>query len=268
VRLVPAPDALHPLGSAAAAQPAAFAASVAAAAEDLAEAGHGLAALVVCPVFANEGMPGVSPGWLDAAALAVREAGGILIVDEVQPGLGRVGSHMWGHQMLGVAPDIVVLGKSLGNGHPMAALVARPDLMAAFRERFGYFNTTAATPVAAAAGNAVLDVIEDEGLVGNARRTGERLSGALSALRQPGVARITAHGLMAAVELVDDAGAPDPARAEEVVERMKDAGVLIGRIGAQMHVLKIRPPLPFAPEHADRLVTTLDGALAETRVPA
>ena len=198
----------------------------------------------------------------------LRASGGLLVSDEVQPGLGRLGTHLWGHRLLGAAPDIAVLGKALGNGHPLAALVARPEPMAAFRERFGYFNTTAATPVAAAAGTAVLAAMERDGLVEHARRTGHHIAQELAGMARPGVARITAHGLMAAVELVDDAGAPDPARAEEVVERMKDAGVLIGRIGAQMHVLKIRPPLPFAPEHADRLVTTLDGALAETRVPA
>jgi 4-aminobutyrate aminotransferase-like enzyme len=262
VRLVPSPDARAPLGGSMAAQPAAFAAAVARAAEDLAEAGHGLAALVVCPVFANEGLPGVGRGWLDAAAAAVREVGGVLIVDEVQPGLGRVGTHMWGHGLLRVAPDIVVLGKALGNGHPLAALVTRPDHMAAFRDRFGYFNTTAATPVAAAAGTAVLDVMADEGLCENAGRTGARLTEALGTLSDAGIARVTTHGLMAAVEVVDGTGHPDAARAEAVVERMKDAGVLIGRIGRQMHVLKIRPPMPFATAHVDRLVEALHAALA------
>ena len=268
VRLVPAPDGLHPMGGAASDQPVAFAANLRRAVDELEVAGHGLAALVVCPVFANEGLPGVWPGWLDAAAKVVREAGGLLISDEVQPGLGRLGTHLWGHGLLGAAPDIAVLGKALGNGHPLAACVARPGPMAAFRERFGYFNTTAATPVAAAAGSAVLDVMEQDGLLDHARRTGDHLARALSGLDRPGVARVTVHGLMAAVELVDGAGRPDPARAEDVVERMKAAGVLIGRIGREMHVLKIRPPLPFAPAHVDRLAEALDGALADGRVPA
>jgi 4-aminobutyrate aminotransferase-like enzyme len=268
VRLVPAPDGLHPMGGAASDQPVAFAANLRRAVDELEVAGHGLAALVVCPVFANEGLPGVWPGWLDAAAKVVREAGGLLISDEVQPGLGRLGTHLWGHGLLGVAPDIAVLGKALGNGHPLAACVARPGPMAAFRERFGYFNTTAATPVAAAVGSAVLDVMEQDGLLDHARRTGDHLARALSGLDRPGVARVTVHGLMAAVELVDGAGRPDPARAEDVVEQMKAAGVLIGRIGREMHVLKIRPPLPFAPAHVDRLAEALDGALADGRVPA
>ncbi len=267
VRLVPAPDGRPPEGGTEA-QAAAFAAHVARAAAELEAEGHGLAALVVCPVFANEGLPRIRRGWLDPAARAVRAAGGLLIADEVQPGLGRLGSHLWGHDLLAVSPDIAVLGKALGNGHPLAALVTRPDLMAAFRERFGYFNTTAATPVAAAAGNAVLDVMAREGLVENAALMGERLSRALAALERPGIARVTVHGLMAAVELVDGAGRPDPARAEDAVERMKQAGVLIGRIGREMHVLKIRPPLCFAPEHVDRLAEALAAALATGPVPA
>jgi 4-aminobutyrate aminotransferase-like enzyme len=268
VRLVPAPDARAPLGGSLRAQPAAFAGQVARAIAELETEGHGFAALVVCPVFANEGLPGVERGWLDEAAALVRAAGGLLIVDEVQPGLGRLGTDFWGHGLVGVAPDIAVLGKSLGNGYPLAGLVTHVSHMTAFRERFGYFNTFAGTPVAAAAGLAVLDVLLDEGLMENAALTGAALGAGLRGLSHPAIARVTCHGLMAGVELVDPEGRPATKLAEDVVERMKDAGVLIGRIGREMHILKIRPPLPFGPDHAARVVEALDRALAGALVPA
>src|SRR5690606_30001515 len=138
VRRVPAPDSLEPLGGSAEAQAGAFAANVARAIEALDEAGHGFAGLMLCPLFANEGMPGVGHGFLDAAVEVVRRAGGLIVADEVQPGFGRVGSHFWGHQRLGFAPDVVTMGKPMGNGHPVAAVVARQDVMAAFREAFAY----------------------------------------------------------------------------------------------------------------------------------
>lgn len=267
IRLIPAPDDRVPLGGSRPAQPEAFAAQISNAILELDAAGHGLAALVVCPVFANEGLPDVSAGWLAPAAEVVQRAGGLLIVDEVQPGLGRLGSQFWGHGLLEVTPDICVLGKSLGNGFPLAALVTAPETMAAFRAHFGYFNTFAATPVAAAAGLEVLDVIESEGLQNNARETGAYLAQGLRSVSHPAIARRTCHGLMAAVELALD-GRPTPRLAEDVVERMKDAGVLIGRIGREMHILKIRPPLPFARHDVERLIDALEAALAHASVPA
>ena len=262
VRLIPAPDDLRPLGGTRAGQGAAFADHLRGAIAELEAAGHGLAGFVFCPVFANEGLPEVGPGWLDPAAAAVRAAGGLMIADEVQPGFGRTGGQMWGHRLLGLEPDIAVLGKPMGNGYPVAGLVARPEVLAAFRAAFGYFNTFAASPVAAAAATAVLDVMEDEGLMENAARVGAHMAARLRALDHPAIARVTAHGLMFAVELTEaDGMTPAPALAEEVVERMKDAGVLIGRIGREMHILKLRPPMCFGPDHADRAVAALDAAL-------
>ena len=261
IRLVAAPESGDDAGP--------FAQSVAEAAADLHREGHGVAALVVCPVFANEGLPDLPAGFLDGAADAVRAAGGLVIADEVQPGLGRLGSAMWGHQAMGLAPEIAVLGKSLGNGHPLAAVVAQAEVLAAFRRAFGYFNTTAATPVAAAAGSAVLDAMAEEELVENAHRSGAALAAALAPLAQhPGTARVTVRGLMAAVELRRPDGAPDGSRAEAVVERLKNDGVLIGRIARDMNVLKIRPPMPFAPDHVALLCAALDSALAAASAPA
>jgi len=249
VRLIPPPEG----------DGTAFAAALARAIGELEDAGHGFAALILCPIFANEGLIEPRPGLLDAAANAVRAAGGLLIADEIQPGFGRIGSHWWGHQALGLAPDVVTLGKAMGNGYPVAGLVTRPELLAAFREAFGYFNTFAATPVAAAAASAMLDVMEEESLRENAATTGAHLKAGLTALSHPAIAGVRGAGLSLAVTLH---GPEAPARAEAAVEGMRARGILIGRIGPAMDVLKIRPPLPFSRAHADRLTETLEQVLA------
>ena len=150
----------------------AFAARVQAAIDELEQSGHGFAGVIFCPAFLNEGFPVLAPGWLDPTAEVVRRAGGLFIADEVQPGFGRNGERFWGHQRIGVRPDIVTMGKPMGNGHPVAGLVTSPENMAAFRKSFRYFNTFGGNPVSAAAAMAVLDVIEDERLVENARQVG------------------------------------------------------------------------------------------------
>lgn len=172
VRLVPAPDSVTPLGGSMNDQPTVFAEHIARAIAELEANGSGFAGFMFCPTFANEGMPALAPGFLDPAVEVIRKAGGVLLCDEVQPGFGRIGSRWWGHDWLGVAPDVVTLGKPMGNGHPIAAVVTRPDVMAAFRNAFGYFNTFGGNPVSAAAAMATFDVIENEGLVENARETG------------------------------------------------------------------------------------------------
>lgn len=252
VRLVPAPVP----GT----EATAFGGGVARAADELEATGHGVAALVVCPIFANEGIPCVARGFLDPAAAEVTARGGLLIADEVQSGFGRLGEVFWGAKALGIAPDITVLGKSMGNGYPLAGVFARTDVMAAFRAAFGYFNTFGGTPVAAAAGMAVLDVIAEEGLAENAERVGRYTLERLGALRHPGIAEVRGRGLAFAVELRDAEGAPDGALAAAVTEEAKRRGVLINRIGREMHILKIRPPLPFSPEHGDRLGDVLQAA--------
>ncbi|MGQ0566561.1 MAG: aspartate aminotransferase family protein, partial [Gemmobacter sp.] len=179
VRLIPAPDTLRapdPDGSL-------FAGHVARAIADLAATEHGFSGMLLCPVFANEGLPTVPRGFLDKAVAAVRAAGGIVIADEVQPGFGRVGSHFWGHDKLGFAPDVVTVGKPIANGHPVGAVLARPDVMAAFREGFGYFNTFGGNPVSAAACLATLSVIEDEGLMQNAAAVSAHVMDRMRALR-------------------------------------------------------------------------------------
>lgn len=260
VRRVPAPDSLAPLGGSLAAQGAAFAANVARAIAELEAAGHGFAGLMLCPIFANEGLPEAGPGFLDATVEVVRKAGGLILCDEVQPGFGRVASHFWGHDRMGFAPDVVTMGKPMGNGYPVAGVVARAEVMAAFREAFGYFNTFGGNPVACAAAMAVLDVLEEERLVERALDVSGAMLGMLRSLDHPLIAGVRGAGLFFGVELARE-GAPAPEVAHRVVEAMKAKGVLIGRIGRQSHILKLRPPMPFSREDAAMAVGVLSGAL-------
>ena len=261
VRLVPQPETLAPLGGAVAAQPQAFADNVACAIAELEAAGFGFSAIMLCPVFANEGLPPVSPGWLDPTIDVVRRAGGLILCDEVQPGFGRVGSHFWGHDLLGFAPDVVTIGKPMANGHPVAACLARPDVMAAFRDLFGYFNTFGGNPVSAAACMATLDVIEGEGLQTRAAETSAYLLARLSALEHSRIVNARATGLFFGLEFGGE-GAGD--FAADLVEDMVARGFLLNRIGRGGTTLKIRPPMPFGIAEADLLADALQSALDAT----
>ena len=262
VRRVPAPDSLRPLGGSPAAEPAAFAANVARAIRELEEAGHGFAGLMLCPIFANEGLPEARPGFLDATEAVVRQAGGLILCDEVQPGFGRCGTHFWGHDRLGFAPDVVTMGKPMGNGYPVAAVVARPDVMDAFRGAFGYFNTFGGNPVACAAATAVLDVIEAEGLMEQALGVSRLMAGLLRQIDHPLVAGVREAGLFLAVEMARG-GAAAPEAAALAVEGMRDRGILIGRIGRSQHILKLRPPMPFSAAEAELAAGALAAVLAD-----
>ncbi|HVW51968.1 MAG TPA: aspartate aminotransferase family protein [Trinickia sp.] len=222
------------------------------------------AGMLACPIFANEGLPNVPEGYWPRVAQIVREAGGLLIFDEVQAGFGRTG-HMWGQQRVGVVPDIVTLGKPMGNGYPIAGVVSRAELIEPFRDEVMYFNTFGATPVACAAALAVLDVIAGEALIDNARTTGQCLADGMRALqsRHPLIGDVRSQGLFLAVELVEDRETKAPAGrlAKLIVNDMKTRGVLISRVGQFDNILKIRPPLPFRPAHADHLLNTFDDCL-------
>lgn len=258
VRLVPAPEALHPLGGSRAAQAQTFADNVARAIAELQAEGFGFSAIMLCPVFANEGLLTPEPGFLDPTVAVVRRAGGLILCDEVQPGFGRVGSHFWGHEALGFAPDVVTVGKPMANGHPVAACLARPDVMAAFRDAFGYFNTFGGNPVSAAACLATLDVIEEEGLQARAAHTSAYLMERLRALRHGRIADVRAAGLFFGVEFAGDGAGEFVA---DLVEDMVAAGFLLNRIGRNGATLKMRPPMPFGAEHADLLADALQQAL-------
>jgi 4-aminobutyrate aminotransferase-like enzyme len=229
-------------------------------------AGVRLAGLLFCTAFSSEGLPTVPAGFMQKALAHVHAAGGYFIADEVQAGFGRFGSHMWGHQRLGVIPDIVTMGKPMGNGHPLAGVVARRDLVEGFTAHNMYFNTFGGNPVSAAVGMAVLDVIEEEGLLQNARTVGDYTLSALRELarRHSLIGDVRGAGLFFAVELVDDRDAKTPATAQtkRLVNLMRERGVLISRIGIHDNILKIRPPMPFSKQNADLLVDTLDQVLA------
>ncbi len=251
VRLVPAPETQT--------DPVVFAAHVRAAIGELRTAGYGFSGMMLCPVFANEGLPGIAPGFFDAAALAIRDAGGLILCDEVQPGFGRCGQ-WWGHDWLGLAPDVVTLGKPMGNGHPVAAVIATEPVMAAFRTAFGYFNTFGGNPVSAAAVNATLDVIENERLIPHAAAMGRYALDRMRGLSHPAIKEIHGNGLFFGAVLETD-GAPASDLAARIVEDMKDDGVLIGRIGRHMNILKMRPPMPITAGQIDLAVDTLAGVL-------
>jgi 4-aminobutyrate aminotransferase-like enzyme len=231
----------------------------------LEEQGIGCAGILMCPIFANEGLPSTPPGYLDRVAGLVHAAGGFVIFDEVQSGFGRTGA-MWGQDYVGVVPDIVTMGKPMGNGHPVGGVVARADIVDAFRERVVYFNTFGGNPVSSAAGLAVLSVIEDERLLDNVRQVGAYIEDGLQRLRQRHdlIGDVRARGLFFGVELVLDKTSKIPATAQckRLVNLVKDNGILISRIGPLDNVLKIRPPLPFGRDHADTLLGVLDHCLA------
>lgn len=197
----------------------------------------------------------------------VRDAGGVCIVDEVQVGFGRVGTHVWGFETQGVVPDIVTLGKPIGNGHPLAAVITTPDIADAFANGMEYFNTFGGNPVSCAIGMAVLDVMRDERLQENALKVGARLKTGLERLmaQYPLMGDVRGLGLFIGVELVLDRTTLEPAgdQASYIANRMKDHGILMSTDGPLHNVLKIKPPLVFTEENADVLVRTLEKVLQE-----
>jgi 4-aminobutyrate aminotransferase-like enzyme/Ser/Thr protein kinase RdoA (MazF antagonist) len=206
------------------------------------------------------------PGYFAGAFAAVRGAGGVCIVDEVQVGFGRTGTHFWGFERQGVVPDIVVMGKPIGNGHPIGAVVTTPEIAKSFANGMEFFSTFGGNPVSMAVGLAVLDVLDEEQLQENARRVGTRLMEQLRELgqRHEIVGDVRGAGLFIGVELVRDRATLAPATVEtaRVVEALKDRGILTGTEGPHHNVIKIRPPLCISMADADRLVETLAAVLA------
>ena len=227
--------------------------------------GTGFAGLLICPIFANEGLSDVPPAYFERIAKCVRDAGGILIFDEVQSGFGRTGK-MWGYETMGLVPDIVTLGKPMGNGHPISAAICRADLCNEFRDDVMYFNTFGGNPVSCAAGLAVLEVIESEQLVQNSHQVSAYLRQELEQLQEKFsiIGNIRNSGLFFGVDLVNDLHSKTPAteQAHKTINQMKDQGVLISRIGKHDNILKMRPPICFSKENADFLIENLDIALA------
>jgi 4-aminobutyrate aminotransferase-like enzyme len=226
--------------------------------------------------FVCESMPSVGgqilfpEGYLKKAFQHVRDAGGVCIADEVQTGFGRVGTHFWAFETQGVVPDIVTLGKPIGNGHPLGAVVTTQEIAESFANGPEYFNTFGGNPVSCAIGLAVLDVIEQEQLQKNALHVGTYLMEGLRKLmeRYPLIGDVRGAGLFIGVELVTDRTALTPAtdQAACIINRMRERGVLLSTDGPDENVLKIKPPLVFARSDADSLLAQLNEVLQEDAI--
>ncbi len=238
-----------------------FAADVSRAADDLVAAGHGVSCLIVDTIFSSDGI--YPRPMLGSAVAEVRRRGGVVIADEVQPGFARTGASMWGFTRHGVVPDIVTMGKPMGNGVPVAAMAARADVLKPFAVEVPYFNTFGGNPVSMAAAAAVLDVIEDEGLLSNAASVGDALRSRLTAVEDPRVGDVRGAGLYLGVEIVSDPQTkePDRAGARRLVNALRDRRVLVSVCGHDGNVLKIRPPLVFSMSDVDWFVSAFTDAL-------
>ncbi len=241
----------------------------AAAVAEAARRSDGLAAFFCESALGCGGQVILPSGYLREAFAAVRGAGGVAVADEVQTGFGRAGSHFWMFQTQGVVPDIVTMGKPIGNGHPMGAVVTTPEIARSFANGMEYFNTCGGNPVSCAVGLAVLDAIRGEGLQANARDTGGYLLRGLAGLagRHAAIGDVRGVGLFLGIELVRDRETREPAAeaASELVERMKELGVLLSTDGPLHNVIKIKPPLVFSRADADLLLERLDEALRVDR---
>lgn len=230
-----------------------FAADVRGALHSLAAAGVRPAALIVDTIFASDGVRPDVPGFAEAVA-AVRAAGGLFLADEVQPGFGRLGTGMWGFARHDLEPDLVTLGKPMGNGHPVAAVVAKPVLVEAFGDHARYFSTFGGSSVSIAAAQATLDVVRDEGLIANAKSVGDYLLAQLPAIA--GVLEVRGSGLFIGVRVENEEVALG------AVNALKRRRILLGESGRANDVLKIRPPLVFDLADADRLLEGLSAVLS------
>ncbi|MFQ5680103.1 MAG: aminotransferase class III-fold pyridoxal phosphate-dependent enzyme [Gemmatimonadota bacterium] len=233
----------------------------------IAEAGVPIAGFLAesLPSCAGQILP--PPGYLETAFRHVRRAGGLCIVDEVQTGFGRPGSRFWGFELQGVVPDVVVLGKPIGNGHPLGAVVTSREIAASFDTGMEFFSTFGGNPVSCAIGLAVLEVIEEEGLQERAERVGGRLLAGLRGLaeRHAWIGEARGVGLFLGVELVRDRRTLEPAAAEatEIVERMKERGILLSTDGTCHNVLKIKPPMVLDEDDVEMTLRSLDDVLSE-----
>lgn len=245
-----------------------YAAHVDDAINSLAQAGMPVGAFLCESMPSCGGQIVLPPGYLADVYRRVREAG-VVIADEVQTGFGRVGSHFWAFETQNVVPDIVVMGKPAGNGHPLGVVVTTPAIAASFANGMEFFSTFGGNPVACAVGLAVLDVIEDEGLQRNARETGAVLLDGLRELtrRHPAAGDARGLGLFAGLEIVrdPDSRTPDAALARHIVERLRSSNILVSTDGPDHNVIKIKPPLCFGVADAERLVAAIDAALGEAR---
>jgi 4-aminobutyrate aminotransferase-like enzyme len=256
VHAIPIPDPYRPIepGLSEAALCDRYLAEVRAAIDDFASDGVPLAGMLLCSIMANEGLPEIPAGFMARAAAMVRDAGGIVILDEVQAGFCRTG-RWWGYQVTDVVPDVVTMGKPMGNGLPLGACAGRRDLVERFRAATGYFNTFAASPVHGAVGMAVLDELQERNLAAHAQDVGAHLERGLDAIAPTceRIGEVRRRGLFLGIEWVADGESrtPDPAGAVAVCNALRDRGFLVSNAGAHHNQVKIRPPLVFDRAQAD-----------------
>jgi 4-aminobutyrate aminotransferase-like enzyme/Ser/Thr protein kinase RdoA (MazF antagonist) len=234
--------------------------------ERLRAGGHAPAAVILDGLLTSDGIADLDPAYVQELVQLTHESGALWIADEVQSGHGRTGDALWSFDRFGVVPDFVTLGKPMGNGHPVAALITRSDLMAQLVGRTSLFSTFGGNPVSAAAALAVLDVIEDEGVLERVTQAGRVLRSVMAQVANgyPEVGDVRGVGLACGVEFVTDASTrtPNGTRAREVRDRMRHLGVLVGTTGRHGNVLKIRPPLAFTVEHVPTLADAFERAVA------
>ena len=261
VRLIDAPNALTVAPEN---QGAKLAADLGVAIAEMRADGIEPAGFIVDTVFSSDGLYPDPAGFLKPAVDLIRAEGGIFIADEVQPGFARTGDPFWGFQRHGLVPDMVTMGKPMGNGFPVSGVAMQPRLVQEFGEKARYFNTFGGNPVAAAAGMAVLDVIEDEGLQENSRKIGALMKEGLQGIAstRSNIGDVRGAGLFLAVECVTDtdSNAPDAALARHVVNHLRQNGVLISATGPGANILKIRPPLIFNQREAEQFVDAMEAA--------
>ncbi|PVA10046.1 peptidase M23 [Pelagivirga sediminicola] len=245
-----------------------YAAQVQVAIKALQKRGHTLAGFIAetFPSVGGQIIP--PPGYLSEVYKRIRAAGGVCIADEVQTGLGRLGQHYFAFEALGASPDMVVLGKPIGNGHPLGVVVTTPQIAEAFAQGPEFFSTFGGSTLSCRVGKTVLDIVDDEGLAQNAANMGARLMAGLKALmnRHEAIGDVRGMGLFVGVELVTDRRGRTPATgiAAYVMNRMREHRILMGREGPDDNILKIRPPLTIDAEGIDMILHVLDNVLAET----
>lgn len=244
-----------------------FADQVYSAIQTLNDRGFGCAALLVDSIFSSDGIYSDPPGFLNKAVEIVHDHGGLFIADEVQSGFARTGDCMWGFQRHNVVPDIITMGKPMGNGYPVAGVASRLDLLEALCKEVGYFNTFGGSTTAAAAGLAVLNVIEEEGMLENSRQVGAYLKLGLHELQDQYhcIAEIRGAGLYIGLEFSEDGDVnrPDVEKATATLNLLRRDQVLVGTVGKYGNVLKIRPPLCFTRDNADLFLNKLGKVLKE-----
>lgn len=265
LRIIDPPDTFRHGSSAAAGQ--AFFEQVRRAIADIEASGDGFAGLIADSSFSSDGVFTGEPGMIAAAVDLVHAHGGVFIADEVQPGFARTGEAFWGFARHGIVPDIITTGKPMGNGFPVAGMIARREVLEPFSSGRPYFNTFGGNPVAIAAAQAVLDTIRAEGLEAHALEVGEQFRASLRELASAhaSIGDVRGAGLYTGVELVEAGsdGVPATPLALTVIERLRDHGVLTSVCGPANNILKLRPPLAFASTDIPRAIAALDTALRE-----